>query len=137
MTDYEGKAPAFLRKHGAKMTISHKFKDSGEWETSEMTGGYLYRVRIDRNHKSWSFDFSDCKANYETSNRPSRYDVLACIEKYEPEPDIWFFATIYGYEIRNKESYDKVNQIHKAVQKEYRNVKRMFGDCLEELREIW
>ena len=135
-SEYEIQAERFLRDNGAKMTISHIHDEYGNWKCSSMTGGYLYRVRIDRKGKSWSFEFSDCRANYQTTNRPRKYDVLACIEKYDPAGDVWDFAEEFGYEIGDRESYKRTEKIYKAVCREYRNVERMFGDCLEELREI-
>ena len=139
ISEYEQTAIDFLKNHGAKMTISH-IKENGYWKVSNMTGGWLYRVRIDRNvngkNKSWSFQFSDSKHNYWTGKRPSKYDVLACIEKSEPYGDVWDFANEFGYTIDDRESYKKTERTYKAVCKEYRNVKRMFGDCIDELWEI-
>lgn len=137
ITDYERKAEQFLRKHNAKMTISHVSDRYGEWTKGKITDGYLYRVRIDRNGKSWSFDFSDSVANRYANKRPTKYDVLACIEKGEPYwDDVWEFANEFGYEIHDKASYNEANRIYKAVIKECNNVNRIFGDCLEELAEI-
>ena len=136
MTDYERKAREFLKKHNAKMTISHVSDGYGGWRKGTITDGWLYRVRIDRNGKSWSFQFSDSVANRWNNKRPTKYDVLACIEKWEPYGDLWDFANEFGYDIYDRESYQKVNRTFKAVKKEYANVVRMFGDCLEELKEI-
>lgn len=137
MNEYDLMARDFLKKYGAKITISHiKGKDS-EWKRANMTGGWLYRVRIDRNGKTWSFNFSDSKYNYLNNKRPRPYDVLACVEKYEPwYEDVWDFAREFGYEIHDKESYTETERIFKAVKKEYASVMRMFDDCIEELREI-
>lgn len=135
MNNYEKQAVNFLRKANAKMTISHISKN-GEWKRSPMTGGYLYRVRIDRNGKTWTFQFSDCLANYQTNNRPSKYDVLACIEKYEPYGDVWDFAMEFGYEIHDRDSFKATEKIFKAVCREYENVIRIFGDVIDELCEI-
>ena len=60
---YEIQAEEFLRNHNAKMKICHISGEYGEWKTSTMTGGWLYRVRIDRNGKTWSFQFSDSVYN--------------------------------------------------------------------------
>lgn len=136
MTDYERKAREFLKKHNAKMTISHVSDGYGGWRNGTITDGWLYRVRIDRNGKSWSFQFSDSVANKWNNKRPTKYDVLACIEKWEPYGDLWDFANEFGYDIYDRESYQKANRTFKAVKKEYANVVRMFGDCLEELQEI-
>ena len=137
ISEYEKQAIDFLKKHNAKMTISHIYDDYGGYTISEMTKGWLYRVRIDREGKSWTFKFSDSQRNRWDDERPTKYDVLACIEKYEPYwDDVWDFAKEFGYEIYNRETYKKIERIFKAVKKEYQNVERIFGDCLEELREI-
>lgn len=135
MNEYDIQARDFLKKYKAKMTISHVM-EKGEWKRSDMTGGWLYRVRIDRNGKSWSFNFNDSTHNYLSNKRPRPYDVLACIEKYEPYGDVWDFAREYGYEINDRDSYKETERVFKAVCKEYRNVIRMFEDCMDELCEI-
>ena len=136
MNEYDIQAKDFLRKHNAKMTISHVFDKWGGYRKGKITDGWLYRVRIDRNGKSWSFNFSDSVYNRQHNKRLRPYDVLACIEKYEPDGDVWDFAREFGYEIYDRESYQKVERTFKAIQKEYRNVMRMFGDCIDELCEI-
>ena len=136
LSNYETNAVNFLRSHNAKMKIYHIMDNYGCWETSGMTGGYLYRVRIDREGKTWSFNFSDSLHNRHNNLRPGKYDVLACIEKYEPYGDVWDFASEFGYEINSRNSYKETEKIFKAVRREYRNVIRMFGDCIDELREI-
>lgn len=144
MNEYDIQAREFLKKHNAKMVISHVMekgyvygRPTSEWKRSTMTNGWLYRVRIDRNGKTWSFQFSDSLHNYLNNKRPRPYDVLACIEKYEPYyDDVWDFAKEFGYTICDRESYRETERIFNAVKKEYRNVERMFGDCMEELCEI-
>lgn len=128
--EYEKQAADFLKRNGAKMTIS--LKDG----YAPLTGGRLYRVRIDRDHKTWSFDFSDSVYNMRHGKRPTKYDVLACIEKYQPDPDFIEFGKEYGYDIDSWQDVKRVQRIHKAVQKEYNNVIRIFGDVIDELAEI-
>lgn len=132
--EYTRQAVDFLRKHGAKMTISFKGVDETGFNKYGMN--FLYRVRIDRDHKTFSFDFHDSVYNCQHNMRPTTYDVLACLEKYEVPEDVWDFASLYGYEIDSKEEWKRVSKIHKAVEKEYSNVMRLFGDCLEELQDI-
>lgn len=143
MNEYDLQAKEFLKRNNAKMTISHVMekghvygRSTSEWKRATITGGWLYRVRIDRNGKTWSFQFSDSVYNRIHNKRPRPYDVLACIEKYEPYGDVWDFAREYGYEINSKESYKEIEQIFKAVKKEYNNVIRIFGDCIDELCKI-
>lgn len=135
MTDYIKEAKDFLKRNNAKMTISFKDCVYGAFNDNEYHN--IYRVRIDRNHKTYSFDFTDSAYNTERNERPNCYDVLACLEKYEPySTDVWDFAEEFGYEIHDRESYKKVEKTFKAVKKEYANVMRLFGDVIEELTEI-
>lgn len=62
---------------------------------------------------------------------PSAYDVLACLTKYDPGTFKDFCANfVYSdYSIKALDTY-------RAVQEEWQEVNRMFGDCLDELAEI-
>lgn len=62
---------------------------------------------------------------------PSDYSILATLTKYDPE-SFEFFCSEYGY----SEDGITAERTYRAVQKEWREVKRMFGDCIEELNEI-
>lgn len=126
MTTYEKEAVDFLKKHNAKMTIS-LVGDSPK----SITGGLLYRVRIDREGKSWTFSFSDSIYNKQHGLRPTRYGVLACLIKDDPS-DFEDFCLDFCY---NSDSI-KALKTWKACRKEYKNVMRIFGDCIEELAEI-
>ena len=96
MNEYERQAKDFLKKTGAKITIS--YKDYAPYFEGEKEYRNIYRIRIDRNGKSWSFNFGDSIASTNNGDRPTAYDVLACITKYEPlEADVWDFAKEYGY----------------------------------------
>ena len=134
-SEYEINAEQFCKRNNVKITISYKDVEYGRI----VKGSYnnLYRARIDRNHKTYSFDFHDSVYNYLRNERPTKYDVLACLTKYEVYGDVWDFATEFGYEITSKEEYRNVERIFKAVQKEYKNVLRLFGDVIDELWEIW
>ncbi len=135
MTDYIKEAKEFLKRNDAKMTIS--FKDCVYGAFNDEAYHNIYRVRIDRNHKTYSFDFTDSAYNTENNERPNCYDVLACLEKYETDAkDVWDFAEEYGYEIHDRDSYKQVEKTFKAIKKEYDNVIRLFSDVVDELREI-
>ena len=137
VSEYTLHADEFMKRHNATMTISHINDGYGGWKTSQMTGGWLYKVRIDRNGKTWKFDFSDSIYNRQHGMRPTKYDVLACLTKYEYDGDVLDFATEFGYDVSTREAREGVRRTYKAVQKEYKNVLRMFGDCIDELVEIY
>ena len=158
MTSYEKQATDFLEKTGA--TIEINFSHKGKHFEDDKEERNIYDVTIKRNGNEYSFKFGDSIANtrevdklkqragyegrYATGGerramqkyRPSAYDVLACIEKYEPEHDIFEFAKEFGYTIDSRADYRKVDRILEAVEDEYKNVVRLFGDVMEELEEI-
>ena len=62
---------------------------------------------------------------------PSAYDVLACLTKYDPGTFKDFCADS-GY----SDDSMKALETYRAVQDEWQEVNRVFGDCLDELAEI-
>ncbi len=50
--------------------------------------------------------------------------------------DVWDFAKEFGYEIHDRQTFDRVNRTFKAVKREWRGVNRLFGDILDEFCEI-
>ncbi len=133
---YEQQAQNFLSGCGATMTTT--FLRHGPHFIGEKESRDIYHIVIERNGRKMEFDFGQ-SINYSYPNKrvfPSEYDVLACLQKYEPYADIWEFAHEYGYEINSRESFNRVDMIHMAVIKEYCDVQRLFGDVMDELCEI-
>ena len=114
----------------------NQFLQYGQHFDDDKEGRNIYCVRIDRKGRSFSFRFGDSLQNTWNNERPSRYSVLACLTKYEPEVDVWDFASEYGYEICDRQSYSKVLGIYNSVRREYAGVLRIFGDVIDDLREI-
>lgn len=63
--------------------------------------------------------------------KPRIYDILSCLQKYDPgsHED---FCSDFGYNPDSRKGLDT----YLAVQLEWHNVERLFGDCLDELCEI-
>ena len=64
-------------------------------------------------------------------NAPKLYDILACLTKSNPG-HFEEFCEEYGY----SDDSIKARDMWQAVVKEWREVERLFGDCLDELQEI-
>lgn len=63
---------------------------------------------------------------------PTAYDVLACLQKYDPE-NFKFFCDEYGYD----NDSIKAHKIYEAVVNEWQNIKILYNDEeIELLREI-
>lgn len=137
MTDYEKQARDFLKNSGAKITICYKDTIHGfPFDKNDNNWHDKYTVTIRRNGKSYSFPFYNSAYATQRNERPTPYDVLACIEKYEPDGDVWDFANEYGYEIYDRKTFDNVNRIYKACSEQARKINRLFSDCMDELIEI-
>ena len=95
-----------------------------------------YTVTIRRNGMSYSFQFYNSAYATARNERPTAYDVLACVEKYIPDGDVWDFANEYGYEIYDKQTFNRVSKIYKACEKQANKINRIFDDCMDELYEI-
>lgn len=129
ISEYEQQALDFLEKVNATMKITYiETCKNNMWNDGRLWRRHM--VTITRNHKRWTFSFYNSIANKES---PTPYDVLACITKYDPG-NIEDFAWEYGYD---HEPLKRIAQIYNACLKEYENCCRIFGDVLDELREIW
>ena len=137
MTEYEVQANEFLKKAGARMTISRMGEAQGfPFDKHDKNWHYKYQVTLTRNRMQYRFMFYDSHMNWIKNNRPSRYDVLACVEKYCPD---YFeaFVSEYGYDIDEPGDYKRVRKIYEACRKQYERLYELFGDeLMDELREI-
>ena len=136
MREYTKMAEEFCTRNHVKMDFRFKgcLSDERFWGDSRPRN--TYEVFIEREGKMMSVTFHDSLHNTEQGIKPTAYDVLCCLTKYEVEEDVWDFAQGFGYDIHDKESYKAVSETHKACQKEYDDVVRVFGDIMDELQEI-
>lgn len=143
MSDYEVQANEFLSKAGAKMTISRTGEVQGfpgdvPGSYSSKLWRYKYQVTITRNHIQYRFTFYDSHEHWRNNERPSRYSVLACCEKFPAPETTEDFAAEYGYKIDTRKEYKAVEKIRQACQKQYEQLLELFGEeLMKDLREIW
>ena len=138
MTEYEVQANEFLKKSGTKMTISRIGEVEGfPFDYHDNMWHYKYQVTLTRNKKQYRFTFYDSFNNWLENKRPSRYNILACIEKYEVPYRVEDFASEFGYDIEEPKRYKRVKKIQQACQEQYERLLELFGEeLMEELREI-
>lgn len=136
MSKYLKQAKQFLKDTNTKMSIVFmrivSSKELG-WNNMEGRNWYhnSYKVTMSRNGKSYSFPFHDSYDNYCKGKRPTPYDILACLQKYEVESDVFEFAREFGYEITSKEEFKKVSKTHKDCINQYNKLLRLFDDDME------
>ena len=154
MNEYEKQASDFLKKNNAEIKI--EYLKTGKHFDGDKEDRDIYIITIKRDKKEYNFNFGDSIVNTEKNQEkqrsyltgiytktgrrkqvvtPSSYDILACLQKYEVG-DFDEFCSDYGYEFRTEREMVKIKQIYFAVSDEYKNVMRLFGDCIDELQEI-
>ena len=134
--DYDSRANDFLAKTGT--TVKIKFYEYEKHFADDKENRNRYRVTVTRNGKRWSYMFGDSILNTIKGIRPTAYDVLACVEKY----DVGTF-----HDFCNEFVYDeyddygrenaKAKRIYKAVCRETEKVNELFGDVFEEFCEVF
>ena len=138
MNSYEMSAKNFLKKADTTMHILQIGVVNGfPNDPSDKQKHIKYRVVLIRDGRTFDFDFYGSHADYLKGRKPSVYDVLACIEKYEYPTDPWEFAMEFGYEINCKADYNRVRKIADACREQYEGLLGLFGEeLMEELQEI-
>ena len=131
MDKYIKQANDFLRKTETTMQIDFVGKAiNGEWKENELRN--LYHIVLKNKNGLMEFDFWDSVYDTKRKIKPTPYDVLACLTKYDPET-FEEFCWNYGYD----EDSRTAERIYFAVQKEYSQLVKLFSPKqMEELQEI-
>ena len=95
-----------------------------------------YKVHLIHNNKEYVYDFYDSYENFKNNKVPTRYDVLACLEKYDVG-DMADFVDEFGYHINDRKSFLRVEKIWHACKDQYKALTEMFTPKeMEMLQEI-
>lgn len=103
----------------------HKASDGGH--------GIHYSVTLQNKRGSYTFDFWDSIANKANGEKPTEYDVLACLDTIDARDTFEDFCAMFGYDT------DSITASHTfvAVQGQSDNLRRIFTrKQLERLAEI-
>jgi len=134
LNEYQKQAQDFANKFGVK--FKSEWLKYGKHFENDKQHRHIFKITLSRNGKRFSFNFGQSVAD--DAKQPDLYNVLACLQKYEVGT-FEDFCSEFGYELYN-DNYTGKNKssvkIYKAIQKEFSNVEKLFGDCLEELSEI-
>lgn len=154
MDEQQQSAVNFLSRSNAKMTIRYVGRDINKmWNESESRDKYSVSIKTPRgrmnitfwdslyntrkNKKALIYNFDDfINANNEPQTKPSCYDILSCLTKYDVGT-LEDFMSEFGYDADNREEEWRVKSVYNATRKEYDDLCRIFSDEeLEQLREI-
>ena len=138
MSEYEVQAIEFLKKAETKMHISRAGEVKGfPFNQSDTLWHYKYLITLTRKGKQYRFPFYDSNYNWKHNKRPSCYEVLACVEKYDQPDDLEEFAREFCYPMDTVHEMKLVKKIWEGCKKQYERLLDLFGEeLLEELREI-
>jgi hypothetical protein len=129
-SEYELQAEEFLSKHGIRFKatyLSNELYFEGDTEARD-----VYRMFLARKGKTTSFRFGQSVHNSQRNIKPTAYDVLASITKYDPGSHEEFCGN-YGYDVDSIQGL----KTYRGVVKEWEKVQRFFTAAeLEELQEI-
>lgn len=142
MSEYINEAKTFLSETGTKMSIVFDSvvtdKEIGWGSNGRNMEHNKYIVTLARNNKSYSFPFYDSYQNYLNGERPTSYDILACLQKYDVE-DLECFVSEFGYEVHSIADAKRVEKIWKSCKTQYQKLLRLFDNdysIMEKLQEI-
>ena len=108
MDDYDKQAEEFLNKYDADIAFEYIGKMHPAWGGRQVNTYILNRIE------------------------PTAYSLLSCLEKYDVGT-YQDFCDEFGYSPYDSES----EEIYSRVCEEAHSVERLFGDCMDKLREIY
>lgn len=139
LSEYDQKADDFLRESGTEMTIEYDSIVHGfpfENNDADKLDHKKYNITLTRGQRVFKFPFYDSNYNYQNNIEPRPYGVLACLQKYDVG-EMKDFIEDYGYEIKDRESFERAENAWKACKDEYQNLYELFGEeWMEKLLEI-
>ena len=138
MTAYEQQAKDFLELSETTMRIIRIGEVVGfPFDKKDNNKHYKYQIILKRKGKMYDFPFYDSFSNFLKDKRPTPYDVLSCIEKYEHYGDVFEFADEFGYPLGSKEDFHRAETIFKNCKEQYESLLDFFGEeLMQKLQEI-
>jgi len=133
-TDYQNQAREFLNTCPATMSITYIGKVKVTWDKGNHN---MYTFIIKTQRGQMTGNFYDSRHNTEANIKPTEYDILSCLEKYDVG-SIDDFMHEFGYEIHCVEDMTNLINTYNAVVKEYNDVRRCFTEeQIKAMRDIW
>jgi len=139
MSNYEKQANDFLTK--TNTTIKARFIKYDKYFMDDKEERDIFNITIQRESKKYNFTFGQSIAKStgqeNFNNKPSAYDVLAGLTKYDVG-DFDNFCSDFGYNDLQLSKYQEVLKIYNAVIEEYKMVCNLWNEEeRKELEEIW
>ncbi len=130
MDEYNQQAEKFLKE--TKTEFKVKFVKNGLYFDDDKEPRDIYLITLKRGEREFSFKFGQSINNTEKQIKPTAYDFLSCVEKYE-HIDFEDFCNEFGYDDDSR----KAEKTFKAVQEEFNKIRMLFNNTeIEKLQEI-
>ena len=137
INEYEQQAKDFLERTGTVMEIRKVGVVSGfPFDTNDRHPHIKYHIVFTRGTGFYDCDFYDSYANYCEHKRPTKYDVLASLEKYAYPTDPWEFADEFGYTISSRADLERVQKMATACREQYDALIKLYCDDIFLLQNI-
>lgn len=135
MNEYVQQAKDFLERCDASIDFTYLGKKiNPNWNDNQIRN--TYGVTIFTPLGSMSLKFWDSVASTRNGMKPTEYDILACLQKYDVG-SFEDFISEFGYEIEEPADKQRAKNIWYAVRKEYERVCKCFtAEQIEAMREI-
>lgn len=114
VSQYDQQAADFLTTYGIAVDIKPAKEKAPAWVAPGEKHGHRYRVTLRHNNRpAVSFDFWGSIKDREDGNRPSAYDVLACISGDVNCPENFAdFCAEYGYDEDSRKAEATFKRCH-------------------------
>jgi hypothetical protein len=131
--DYINQAHNFLLKTNTTLKITFKTNEPYfEEDKKNNTSRDIYNCTLKRGSRSYSFKFGQSINGTQLRRKPNEYDILSCVEKYDPE-SFEDFCSNYGYDTYSRTA----EKTYKACVDQYNALCTLFSDKeMEMLRDI-
>ena len=133
VTNYQKQAIDFLNATSTGLTVTFKhYGTMPNWDDNVSRDVFVCVLKNKQHRYRFIFGQSASESTGNGDNKPTAYDVLACLTKSDPY-SFEDFCSNFGYEEDSRKAY----KIFKAVMKEWKNVELLFTpEQIEELQEI-
>ena len=135
MNEYVKQAQDFLKSCNATMQITYTgIGTNKDWDDKKLRN--TYSVTITTPKGNMKIKFWDSIYNTEHAIKPTEYDILACLEKYDVGT-IDEFVSEFGFEVHKWADVKRIENTYNAVVKEYQDICRCFTpEQIEAMQEI-
>lgn len=129
---YKQQAEEFLKATETELKIVFMKKGKNPlWGDKENRN--IYQCLLINTKHDYAFKFYDSISNYKNNKKPTKYDILACLQGYEIGT-FKDFCNDFGYDIREEKNDGDTLKIYNACKDEYNNLIQLFTeeeiDCL-------